>query len=270
MTNPAPLLQDRLKCRAAEAIPGSTGESGASPGQPNQVPEQSLKTEVPTHTLCLLQRALKADTTYSCSPGGKLVATHRYGQVLRQAEPRPRPLLIPPGLAPHSAVSSGGLSSSPRSPKSQGRRYKRRKETSFSTKAAKHQLNPKQCKLRPWELTYIVLHVLFWGSELLVIRAATRWVNQPKTETKCQQSDPVPGQGLLNLPLSSTGTSAVAHLNPMSLSPLGETSSGYFCPKGLFRRSKKAAGLGAAEASCSAGEGAGSGQCEGDRRVSSA
>lgn len=81
---------------------------------------------------------------------------------------------------------------------------------SFSRDAAKHQLNPKQRKLWPWELTYIVLHVLFRGSELLVIRAATRWVNQPKTESKCQQSSPVPGQGLLNLPLISTETSAIA------------------------------------------------------------
>lgn len=81
---------------------------------------------------------------------------------------------------------------------------------SFSRDAAKHQLNPKQRKVWPWELTYIVLHVLFRGSELLVIRAAARWVNQPKTESKCQQSSLVPGQGLLNLPLISTETSAIA------------------------------------------------------------
>lgn len=80
----------------------------------------------------------------------------------------------------------------------------------FSRDAAKHQLNPKQRKLWPQELTYIVLHVLFRGSELLVIRAATRWVNQPKTESKCQQSSPVSGQGLLNLPPISTETSAIA------------------------------------------------------------
>lgn len=58
----------------------------------------------------------------------------------------------------------------------------------FSRDAAKHQLNPKQHKLWPWEeLTYIVLHVLFRGSELLVIRAATRWVNQPSSDSPDQQ-----------------------------------------------------------------------------------
>lgn len=81
---------------------------------------------------------------------------------------------------------------------------------SFSRNAAKHQLNPKQRKLQPWELTYIILHMLFWGSELLVIRAAARWVNQPKTESKCQQSSQVPGQGLLNLSLLCIETSAIA------------------------------------------------------------
>lgn len=168
------------------------------------------------------QGVSRADTSYSCFPGGKTVTTHcnfSYGQSPTSSEAGraragstewPCPSLSPPGLAPRSAVGSGCPGSSPHSPESQERRYERKKEMSFSRDAAKHQLNPKQRKLQPWELTYIILHVLFWGSELLVIRAAARWVNQPKTESKCQQSSQVPGQGLLNLSLISTETSAIA------------------------------------------------------------
>lgn len=63
MTTPAPLLQDKLRCRAAEAIPRSAGESGANPGQLKQVPEQSLKREgfsivvFPPHTTLLAKRS---------------------------------------------------------------------------------------------------------------------------------------------------------------------------------------------------------------------
>lgn len=99
---------------------------------------------------------------------------------------------IPPDLAPHSAVGSGCPSSSPCSPESQDKKVQEKERNEFfQGETAKHQLNPQQGKLWPWELTYIVLHVLFWGSELLVIRAATRWVNQPETEKKSQQSSPV-------------------------------------------------------------------------------
>lgn len=118
---------------------------------------------------------------------------------------------IPPGLAPCSdTVGSGCPSSSPRSPESQDRKVQEKERNEFfQGETAKHQLNPKQGKLQPWELTYIVLHVLFRGSELLVIRAAARWVNQPETEKKCQLSS-WSGQDLLNLPLISTETSATA------------------------------------------------------------
>lgn len=69
MTTPAPLLQDRLQCGAAEVIPRSAAESWANPGQPKQVPEQSLKSEgfsivvFPPHTALLAKgspRSLKS------------------------------------------------------------------------------------------------------------------------------------------------------------------------------------------------------------------
>lgn len=61
---------------------------------------------LPPHTTLLAQRALKADTTYSCSPGEKSVATHHnfsYGQVLRWAEPRP---VLQNGHALHSSLQA--------------------------------------------------------------------------------------------------------------------------------------------------------------------
>lgn len=137
----------------------------------------------------------------------------RVQQVLRLAEPE---LALQNGRALHLSLqaslpavpSAQAAQAVPYTP--QKARREGMKEMSFSRNAAKHQLNPKQRKLQPWELTYIILHMLFWGSELLVIRAAARWVNQPKTESKCQQSSQVPGQGLLNLSLLCIETSAIA------------------------------------------------------------
>lgn len=137
----------------------------------------------------------------------------RVQQVLRLAEPEPA---LQNGRALRSSLQAllpTALSAQavPHTPQKAGTEGMREGEKGvFSRDAAKHHLNPKQRKLWPQEFTYIVLHVLFRGSELLVIRAATRWVNQPKTESNCQQSSPVSGQGLLNLPPVSTETSAIA------------------------------------------------------------
>ena len=229
MTTPAPLLQDRLQCGAAEAIPRSAGESGTNSEQLKEVPEQSLKREgfsivvFPLRTTLLAKRSPRSlesrhqlqllprrETSHNpphlqlWTESNKFRGWQSPGRLCGITMPFTHP------SRPRSPQCSGCPGSSPRSPESQDRRYERRKEKSFSRVAEKHQLNPKQRKLRPGELTYIVLHVLFRGSELLVIRAATRWVNQPKTESKCQQSSPALGQGLLNLPLISTETSATA------------------------------------------------------------
>lgn len=80
----SPLLSLLLSCKVElQRRPQVCGGDGANPGQPEQVPEQSLKREglstvvfSPT-PLCLLKGASRAGTSYSCSPGWKPVTTHR-------------------------------------------------------------------------------------------------------------------------------------------------------------------------------------------------
>lgn len=144
-----------------------------NPGQPEQVSEQSLKREglstvgFSPHTTLLAKRSLESRHQLQLLP--RMETSHN----LSSADwpcPSSNPS-IPPGLAPRSdTVGSGCPSSSPRSPESQDRKVQEKERNEFfQGETAKHQLNPKQGKLQPWELTYIVLHVLFRGSEFLVI-----------------------------------------------------------------------------------------------------
>ena len=119
MTTPAPLLQDRLQCGAADVIPRSAGESGANPGQPKQVPEQSLKREgfsivvFPPHTALLAKRSprsLKEQTSATVAPQERnqsqptaTSAMDRVQQVLRLAEPGPA---LQNGHALHSSLQA--------------------------------------------------------------------------------------------------------------------------------------------------------------------